>query len=90
MNRGGSMKIYQYGDSKNIIGKQLKKIRIKRKMSQKELATQLQLLGLQWSDLTVLRTEQGKRFVADYEVAVISNYFGITADTLLKEIYDQD
>lgn len=78
------MKIYQYGNSKNIIGKKLKELRIKGKMSQKELATQLQLLGLQWSDLTVLRTEQGKRFVADYEVAVIASYFNVSADSLLS------
>ena len=78
------MKIYQYGNSKNIIGKQIKELRIKRKMSQKELATQLQLLGLQWSDLTVLRTEQGTRFVADYEVAVIASYFNVSADFLLN------
>lgn len=79
------MKIYQYGNSKNIIGKKLKELRIKGKMSQKELATQLQLLGLQWSDLTVLRTEQGIRFVTDYEVSIISDFFRITADELLKQ-----
>lgn len=80
------MKIYKYGNDnkKNIIGTQLKALRTKRNMSQKELATQLQLLGLQWSDLTVLRTEQGIRFVADYEVAVIASYFKISADSLLN------
>jgi DNA-binding XRE family transcriptional regulator len=81
---GDFMKIYQYGDSKNIIGKQLKDLRTKRKLSQKELAEQLQLLGLQWSDLTVLRAEQGTRFVADYEVAVIASFFQVSADFLLN------
>jgi len=78
------MKIYQYGDSKNIIGKRLKELRIQKNLSQKELATQLQLKGLQWSDLTVLRTEQGTRFVADYEVAVIASFFQVNTDFLLN------
>lgn len=81
------MKIYKYGNDnkKNIIGKNLKELRTHKNMSQKELATQFQLLGLQWSDLTVLRTEQGKRFVADYELAVIASYFNVSADSLLSQ-----
>lgn len=81
------MKIYKYGNDnkKNIIGTQLKALRIKQNMSQRELATKLQLSGLQWSDLTVLRTEQGTRFVADYEVAVIASYFKVSADSLLTQ-----
>ncbi|MFW6679308.1 helix-turn-helix domain-containing protein [Lacrimispora sp. AGF001] len=80
------MKIYKYGNDnkKNIIGKNLKELRTHKNMSQKELATQFQLLGLQWSDLTVLRTEQGTRFVADYEVAVIASYFNVSTDSLFK------
>ncbi len=80
------MKIYKYGNDnkKNIIGSQLKSLRIKQNMSQRDLATKLQLLGLQWSDLTVLRTEQGTRFVADYEVAVIASYFNVSTDSLLN------
>lgn len=82
------MKIYKYGNDnkKNIIGTQLKSLRIKQNMSQRDLATKLQLLGLQWSDLTVLRTEQGTRFVADYEVAVIASYFNVSTDSLLNVI----
>ena len=84
------MKIYKYGNDnkKNIIGKNLKELRTHKNMSQKELATQFQLLGLQWSDLTVLRTEQGTRFVADYEVAVIASYFNVSTDSLLNVIND--
>ena len=81
------MKIYKYGNDnkKNIIGKKLKELRTNKNMSQKDLATKLQLSGLQWSDLTVLRTEQGTRFVADYEVAVIASYFNVSTDSLLTQ-----
>ena len=78
------MKIYWDGTSKNIIGSKVKKLRLAMGLSQAKLAAQLQLQGMECSDLTVLRIEQGKRFVPDYEVAIISGFFGITADELLE------
>lgn len=52
-------------------------------MSQTKLAGQLQLLGMECNDLTILRIEQGKRFVPDYELSIIADYFQITTDELL-------
>lgn len=78
------MKIYWDGTSKNIIGKKIKFLRKKAGLTQKELAEKLQLEGHEFSDLTILRIEQGKRFVPDYEVVILSNFFGITTDELLK------
>lgn len=79
------MKIYWNGDSKNIIGNNLKKLRKKEKLTQKSLAEKLQLEGHEFSDLTILRIEQGKRFVPDYEVVILADFFKITTDELLKE-----
>lgn len=53
-------------------------------MTQKMLAEKLQLEGYEFSDLTILRIEQGKRFVPDYEVAILADFFGVTTDELLK------
>ncbi len=78
------MKIYWNGNSKNIIGSNLKKLRKEKGLTQKELAEKLQLNGHEFSDLTVLRIEQGKRFVPDYEVVALANFFEISTDTLLK------
>lgn len=77
------MKIYWDGKSKNIIGDTVKDLRKGRKLTQKELAEQLQLRGHEFSDLTVLRIEQGKRFVPDYEVVALAEYFGVSTDFLL-------
>ncbi|MBQ7956294.1 MAG: helix-turn-helix domain-containing protein [Lachnospiraceae bacterium] len=80
------MKIYwNKEDSKNIIGKKIKKLRKEAGLTQKQLAEKLQLLGHEFSDLTILRIEQGTRFVPDYEVVILANYFGITTDALLKD-----
>jgi hypothetical protein len=43
----------------------------------------LTLSGIEFSDLTILRIERGERFVPDYEIAVIADYFKVSADYLL-------
>lgn len=70
-------------NSKNRIGKRVKELRIAKKLSQKALAEQLQLAGYEFNDLTVLRIEQGIRFVPDYEVVALAEYFQVSCDYLL-------
>jgi len=79
------MKIYWHGTSKNIIGNKVKELRKARGLSQKTLAGKLQLLGYDFSDLTILRIEKGDRFVADYEVVAFAQVFGVTTDELLSQ-----
>lgn len=79
------MKIYWHGDSKNIIGKKVRSLRTERKMSQKYLAEKLQLAGYDFSDLTILRIENGTRFVPDYEVKALAMIFGVEYSELLDE-----
>lgn len=80
------MKIYWDGKSKNIIGKKLKKLRKEKNLTQKHLAELLQLEGHEFSDLTILRIEQGNRFVPDYEIVILAEFFGISTDELLKDL----
>ena len=70
-------------NSKNRLGKRVKELRIAKKLSQKALAEQLQLAGYEFNDLTVLRIEQGIRFVPDYEVVALAEYFQVSCDYLL-------
>lgn len=79
------MKIYWNGKSKNIIGNKIKSLRKSAKLTQKDLAEKLQLEGHEFSDLTILRIEQGKRFVPDYEIVALADFFKITTDELLKD-----
>ena len=53
------MKIYWNGESKNIIGNHLKKLRQQQNISQRILAARLTLSGIEFSDLTILRIEKG-------------------------------
>lgn len=77
------MKIYWDGKSKNIIGNKVKELRKQKGLTQKHLAELLQLEGHDFSDLTILRIEQGSRFVPDYEIVILANFFQITTDELL-------
>ena len=79
------MKIYWNGKAKNIIGAKVKMLRKAAGLTQRELAEKLQLEGGEFSDLTILRIEQGKRFVPDYEVVTLADFFGITANELLDQ-----
>ena len=78
------MKIYWNGISKNIIGKKIKALRKSKGLTQKSMAEQLQLLGYEFSDLTILRIEQGTRFVPDYEVVILADFFNVSLDELLR------
>ena len=78
------MKIYWDGKSKNIIGEKIKILRKQQGLTQKHLAEKLQLEGHEFSDLTILRIEQGSRFVPDYEVVILADFFGVSTDELLK------
>lgn len=77
------MKIYWNGESKNIIGHRLKQLRKQQNISQRTLAARLTLSGIEFSDLTILRIERGERFVPDYEIVAIAEYFKVSADYLL-------
>lgn len=85
------MKIYWSKEegTKNIIGKKIKALRKAAGITQKQLAEKLQLQGHEFSDLTILRIEQGTRFVPDYEIVILADYFGITTDELLKDTENQ-
>lgn len=79
------MKIYWNKDNgtKNTIGERVKELRKLKCLSQKALAEQLQLAGYEFNDLTILRIEQGTRFVPDYEVVAIATFFQVSCDYLL-------
>ena len=79
------MKIYWNGTSKNIIGSKVRQLRKEKGWTQKALATQMQLTGLDMTELTVLRIENGSRFVPDYEVKALASVFQVEYSVLLDE-----
>ncbi len=70
-------------NSKNRIGQRVKELRKVHNLTQKTLAAKLQLAGYDFNDLTILRIEQGTRFVLDYEVVALAEVFNVSCEYLL-------
>lgn len=71
------------GENKNLIGGNLKKLRIKLKISQQELSNKLELLGVYVCRCSVSRIEDYSRTVTDIELFAIAEVLGIDP----KELY---
>lgn len=70
----------------NIIGANVTKLRKLNKMSQKELAINMQLLGVDINFTSLSKLEGQTRLATDKEVFAIAQIFGIRTDDLFKEI----
>ena len=67
-----AMKIYDFQGKKNICGLRLKEARKAKKLSQLELAEEMQAKGITLERDSISRIEIGTRFVADYELMMFS------------------
>lgn len=68
----------------NVCGKNVATVRKTRKLSQRELADGLQIMGLDIDKNAIQRIECGKRFVTDIELIALSKFLGISFDELLS------
>lgn len=66
------MKIYDFNGRKNICGDKVREARQKQRMSQSDLAAKLQINGIILERDSISRIESGTRFVADYELLILS------------------
>ncbi len=69
----------------NICGRNVRKLREQKKMSQDQLAAKLQTEGLGVNQNSISRIETGKRIVADYELRAIAHVLNVPIDVLLSE-----
>lgn len=78
------MKIYDYNGRKNLCGKRLREARRKQRISQTDLAAQLQIAGIIIERDSVSRIEAGTRFVADYELKALAQILKVDVLWLLS------
>ena len=69
----------------NICGKKLAIFRKEMKISQRELADRLQLIGLDVDKNAVQRMESGQRFITDIELRALSQVLSKSFDQLFGE-----
>lgn len=67
----------------NVCGKNIANFRMALKLSQRELADKMQLVGIDIDKNAIQRIECGKRFVTDIEVVAFSKIFDVSFDALL-------
>ena len=77
------MKIYDYKGKKNICGDRVHEARCKHRLTQSDLAAQLQVAGSIIERDSISRIEIGTRFVADYELRELSKILKVTVGWLL-------
>ena len=79
------MKIYDYNGKKNICGDKVHEARCKLRLTQSNLATQLQVNGINIERDSVSRIEIGTRFVADYELRELAKILHVSLSWLLSD-----
>jgi len=67
----------------NICGKKIEALRKSKKLSQRALADNLQLMGIDLGKNAIQQIESGERFVIDIELRAFASYFGVPADDLI-------
>ncbi|MBQ7956401.1 MAG: helix-turn-helix transcriptional regulator [Clostridia bacterium] len=68
----------------NVCGKNIASFRTELKISQRELADRMQLVGIDLDKNAIQRIECGKRFVTDIEIIAFAKIFDVTFEELLK------
>ncbi|MFR8974781.1 MAG: helix-turn-helix domain-containing protein [Eubacteriales bacterium] len=84
------MKIYDFNGKKNICGNQIRLARVRRRMSQSDLAAKMQVEGVILERDSISRIEIGTRFVTDYELLTFAKVLNTDIDWLLTDGEDAD
>lgn len=82
------MKIYDYNGKKNVCGDRVHEARCRLRLTQNDLAAQLQVSGINIERDSVSRIEIGTRFVADYELRALAKILKVSVDWLLSPDVD--
>ena len=74
----------KYGDRNNICGIKIRELRksLTPPLSQRGLADQLQLIGIDLDKNAIQRIESGSRFITDVELIGFATYFKIPENEL--------
>ena len=67
----------------NVCGRVISRVRREMRISQRELADRMQLVGIDLDKNAVQRIECGKRFVTDIEIIAFSKVLNVSLEELL-------
>lgn len=78
------MKIYDLDGRRNVSGERVRQMRTKKRLTQADLAAKVQTTGVILEQDAISRIENGSRMVQDYELRVLAEELGVTADWLME------
>lgn len=70
------------GKRRNAAGINIRKLRLLKEISQRQLADDLQLMGYEITKNAIQRIESGQRSIPDHELRYFCRYFNKTAEEL--------
>lgn len=76
-------------NGKNLIGERLKLLRQNKNLSQRGLARELQLIGIDMDKNIITRIETNKRYVTDFELQALKQIFDVSYDYLIDGIEEK-
>lgn len=83
------MQKLSYQGTKNIIAMPLRLMRVRKRVTQQELAAQMQVLGVNIDQQAISNIENNRRIVTDYELACFCKALRCTERDLLQEFFDK-
>lgn len=79
------MKKNDFYKNRNVICQRLKAARIAKRLSQEELALQMQLMNVNIDQQMISKIENNKRIVTDYELVCFSRILEVEPEELLED-----
>ncbi len=73
----------------NITGKKIAEIRLSKGISQRKLATKMQLLGYDVDHYFIRRVENGERFVTDIDLVIFARALKVEIPDLINKDTDK-
>lgn len=82
------MKIYDFNGKKNISGEKIRLARLKKRLTQEDLAAKMQINGILIERDSISRIEKGTRFVPDYELPIFAEILNVSIEWFLNSETD--
>lgn len=83
------MQRLSYRGTKNVIAMPLRLMRVRKRVTQQELAARMQVLGANIDQQAISNIENNNRIVTDYELACFCKALRCTEQELLQEFHDK-
>ena len=83
------MRSISYKGKKNVIAMQLKLMRVRKDVTQQELAARMQVLGTSVDQQAISNIENNRRIVTDFELVCFCKALHCTERELLQDFYDK-